>query len=193
MKVIAALILLLTPLAAVAHGPHAGTARLEVSGAVIEAALTLPAGDLAAAFPGVRTPEFATYLDSRFFITAGDAECKRTGELRLETSGDGHDARVLLGAVYQCPEPPVELKVVNRLLFERPGGYRHTVVVSAGGREQQQLFNASAHARVFAVHQVVEDEGEGSALVLGLSLLALLLLGGAFLWLKRKADSVQFR
>ena len=188
-----AILLLLLPAAAAAHGFRAGTARLEVSGATIEAALTLPHADLAALFPKAGPREFSKYLDSRFFISVGDEECSRRGELKLESAGDGLDSRVLFGAHYECPEPPEELKVVNRLLFERPGGYRHTVVVAAGGREQQQLYNPSAYAHIFAVHQVVEEGGGVGALALGLSLLALLLLGGLFLWLKRKADSVQFR
>ena len=189
----AAILLLFLPSAAAAHGLHAGTARLEVRGSAIEAALTLRGSDLAALLPRAKAPQFSAYLDSRFFISVGDKECKRTGELKVETVGSGHDARVLFGAHYECPEPPEELKVVNRLLFERPGGYRHTVVVAAGGREQQHLHNPSAHAHIFAVHQVAEEEGGVGGLAVGLSLLALLLLGGVFLWLKRKADSVQFR
>ena len=64
MRVLVAVLFLL-PSAAAAHGLHAGTARLEVSGAGIEAALTLPQADLAALFPQAGVPELANYLDRK--------------------------------------------------------------------------------------------------------------------------------
>lgn len=195
------LVVAIAPGTVAAHGFHAGTAQVTVNGKELAVELTLPAPDFLHFFNistgpdgaatggalGRRADELTRYVDSRFYMVWKEHQCERVGPWGFRIAGDGHEALVAITAPFGCVSPPEELKVVNRLLFERSGGMRHAVEVTSGGRSQQQVFNPSADSHVFEVSQARVEEGGFPILQVTLSAIVLLVAAVLFLWLRKKA------
>lgn len=195
------LVWLAVPTVVLAHGFHAGTSEITVKQDQLEVLVSLPAPDFfhffdialsdnpsdAEAGLRARFEELTRYVDSRFYVVWKDHQCERLDPYGIRLVDSGHEALLAITARYGCVSAPTELKVVNRLLFERSGGMRHAVVVTSGGKSQQELFNAATDSHLFMVH-LVQPEAHGFPLWrVVFSATALLVLAGLFFWLKKRA------
>lgn len=195
------LVWLAVPAVVLAHGFHAGTSEITVKQDQLEVLISLPAPDFFHFFDielsdnssvdeaglRARLEELTRYVDSRFYVVWKDHQCERLDPYSFRLADKGHEALLAITARYGCVSAPTELKVVNRLLFERSGGMRHAVVVTSGGKSQQELFNAATDSHLFMVYQASPETQDFPLGRVVFSATTLLVLTGLFFWLKKRA------
>ena len=192
-----------------AHGLHSGSVVIDVDGSGVVVNFRLPVTDFFGFFQVIPAPEdgesaqawfyaheaeIANYLDSRFVLVSGQQECLRGGELLFRLAGHAHEANVLLSGAYDCQQASDRLRVLNRIFFEKPGGFRHHVVVRAGEEVQEKWFTAELQSWEFRLPQPEsspESTASGGLSSMWISLALVTLLGLAFIGLRYKATRVK--
>ncbi|MDY7228180.1 HupE/UreJ family protein [Hyalangium rubrum] len=157
------LVLLLAPLAALAHKPSDSylslersaegfTGRWDIALRDLDEVLSLDAdGNGALTWREVRArqPDIAAHALGRLSLAADGAACasQPDGELRVVGHSDGTYA--VLGFTVRCPAPPSELGLDYTLLFDRDPQHRGIVRVSSGEVGEPLILSATSRtARV---------------------------------------------